>query len=794
MNDYKNIQTPVNGNGNPFRYAGIPEEEIHLRDYLRVFAKGKWIILVSFFIIFSITAVYTFTANPVYEATVRLMLQEQSNVGESLFDFTSIMKKETMMNNQVEILDSRTLAENVIRDLLNEPEAADFEVLHNDVYEKRNAAFAFIKNVFQSGKDEEMTAEDIFDKQVENLREMLNVHPIRNTDMIEIKVEATNPEEAATIANTVSEAYARVNREDSRSEAREVKNFLNEQLTEYENDLRNSEDQLKAYQETAGVVALDEETSELVRTIAEFEALYNEAKTDLQAAYERLAYIDQELDAQHKNIDIEAISSEPYLEELKKRIAEKEAQLAMYLSTTIKDDESRYTQREIKTLENNINALKEQFKREVSKIAASEFVDPARVAGSLFASKIDVETEIQALKPKVRAFEQILQQYNLELESLPEKKLQLARLERQAQVSEKIYIMLQEKYQESRISEVGQLGNVRVVDPAKPPNKTVKPRKKLNLILGALLGLGLGIGIAFVREYMDNSINSLEDVEALGAPLISIIPFIQPQETNGFNRISRKNLDPDVLNINERLVTHLKPKSPASEAYRSMRTNLLFSSADHPRQLIMVTSSTPREGKSTSVANLAITFAQMGSKTLLVDADLRRPMLHKLFSLPKEPGLTNIIAGKAEWREAIQNIEHMQNIDVLPCGTIPPNPAELLGSESMHSFLKDVRNHYDIVLLDSPPVIAVTDPALLSTLMDSVLLVVKAGDSELDAVSMAITQLKRIEAPVTGIVLNSVKKSNFYSSRYYYKYYDYYHTNGKKKSHKRKAKRISNKT
>ena len=410
-------------------------------------------------------------------------------MGESLFDFTSMMKKETMINNQVEILKSRTLAETVIRDLKASPVADRLRLLgyQPDDVKSRFNPLGFVKRLLKGGGGdmaEELTSEEEFNNQVQALRESISVTPIRNTDMIEIKVSAYGANEAAYLANAIAEAFSRTNKEESQSEVREVRNFLEEQLKQYERDLSQSEEQLKQYQETAKVVALDQETEELVRKVAEFETLLNSAKTDMQAAHKRLDYIDAQLAKHGKSIDIETISSAPYLAELKKQIAEKEAQLASFTASIIEVGAFEDSKGEIQLKEKQIEAVKDKFRSEVSKIAASEFVDPALLSGSLITSKIEVETELQALKPKVEAFEKIVKKYNSEIDLLPEKSLKLARFKRAAQVDEKIYIMLQEKYQESRITEVGQLGNVRPIDLAKAPKFPVKPKKKLNLFLG----------------------------------------------------------------------------------------------------------------------------------------------------------------------------------------------------------------------------------------------------------------------------------------------------------------------
>ncbi|HNT65848.1 MAG TPA: polysaccharide biosynthesis tyrosine autokinase [bacterium] len=800
MNSSAAGKTPYNGNGFSDHSNSDPREpQVTFRDYLRVLYRGRKVILVSFLVVMAATTFFTFTTEPVYEASAKIMVEEQGSMGESLFDFTSMIKKETMINNQVEILKSRTLAEQVIRELQSSKDADNLRVLGNLANnDTSGGGFAgWFKKLFSGALDEEDERDPAarFNSYVDVIRRNIGVTPIRNTDMIEIRVSAFSPSEAAYVCNTVARVFQDRNRLQSQQEVRQVKNFLEEQLDQYQEELGRSEDALRDYQEKAKVVALDQETQELVSKLAEFETLYNESKTDYEANLQRLNYINDQLDSRQANFDVETISSQPYLGELKRQIAEKEAELAKYLASMIEIGNYAQNENQIQLRERQIQALKDKFKQEVAKIAAVQFVDPAEFSGALFTSKIEAETELQSLKPKVEALQEIVAKYNRQLESLPEKSLTLARLLRKRQSDEKIFIMLQEKYQESRITEVGQLGNVRIIDPAISPKQPVKPKKKLNMVLGVLIGLGLGFGIAFVLEYLDNSLQSMEDVEALGLAVMATIPNIKPEEANGLLSAIHIESDPEASDLNERLVTHLKPRSPISEAYRTLRTNILFSNPDHAKKTLLVTSSGPKEGKSTTVSNLAITFAQMGNRTLLIDADLRRPILHKLFNISKSVGLTNILVGRATLEEAVKQVPKLPDLDILNCGVIPPNPAELLGSKNMKELLEYAKQHYNIILIDTPPSLAVTDAAILSSYVDGLLLVIRAGGTQREAGRRAYEQLKKVNAPILGAVLNGIEAANVYGSTYYYYHYHYYTgTDGQSKIKDRIRKKRSSKT
>jgi tyrosine-protein kinase Etk/Wzc len=388
------------------------------------------------------------------------------------------------------------------------------------------------------------------------------------------------------------------------------------------------------------------------------------------------------------------------------------------------------------------------------------------------------------LTAKTEALKNIVDSYADNLNTLPEKSLKLARLERNAKVGENIFLMLKEKYEESKIKEAGQIGSVRIIDKALPPEDPIKPKKKINLLLGALLGLGLGLGMAFFVERLDNSLKSIEDVEATGLSILGSIPLIKNIKDKKSRKKEENSEDYQVKRITSNLVTHFEPKSPISEAYRTFRTNLQFARLDSPLKTILVTSSGPSEGKSTSVANLAITMAQMGTKTILIDSDLRRPVLHSIFNLQRTPGLTNYLAGNVPWKEIVQQTP-IENLSLLTCGVLPPNPSELLGSRKMKNLLEELKEKYDMILFDSPPVIAVTDAAVLSTLLDGVVLVSSSGSTSREALQRAITLLENVKGRLIGGVLNKIKVESVYGSYHYYYYYHYY--GGTKQKRKKKS-------
>ncbi len=760
----------------------IKEQQVSLGEYIRVLYRGRWIILISFLIVMIATIYFTFTTQPVYEASALVMLKQDGGVQRQIFEVSSFMQKETMINNQVEILKSRSLAENVIHRLEESDRADSLWILGKGKNkEKFSLTKWFYSLLYPKGRNHEAIT---FDDIVKTFREnMISVVPKRDTDLIELKVHAFSPDEASFIANTWMEAYWDKDISESRSEVGEVRKFLEDKLKDVQTELTKSEETLKNYKETNSVAELNSETEQLIKQLAEFETMYQEAKTDLEANEKRLTHLKEQLDESQRALVDEATGlSSPVILELQKQLAQLIGEKASYEQQLKGAGYSTKDDAKLKSMEQRLKGLQEKISEETRKMVSSGSVamNPLNVSESLLENILEIETENKSLKAKTAGFEKIVQQYNRELNTLPEKSLKLAQLQREAEVNNNIFMMLREKYEENRIAEAGQIGSVRIIDYAKPPKDPIKPKKRMNLILGLLVGLGLGVGITFVREYLDTSIKTIEDLEGDGFSVMGAIPFISSQKVSKHVH----GEDQEAMQIESRLVTHFAPKAPISEAYRSLRTSIQYAKADQPIKTILVTSSGPGEGKSTSVANLAITFAQMGANTLLVDTDLRRPVLHGIFDMPRVEGLTNLLVSRASLEETIKQTK-IENLKIITSGTLPPNPSELLASHSMDRFIEEVSSSFDIVLFDSPPVIAVTDAMVLAPKLDGIVLVVKSGETGKEALSRSNVLLNNVKANLFGIILNGVNVDH----TYYYRYYYYYGDGKDKKKTRKKAKK-----
>ena len=734
------------------------EQQLNIQDYLRVLYRGRWIILASFLGVLIVTAIFTFTSDPVYQAKAKILVQTQGSMQRAIFDASYLNPQSTAISNQVEILKSRTLAERVVLAL----EAAPYRDSLSIFQPEPNGTYMVLR------------------KQVDWLMEHMEIVPKTDTDIIEIIFSAGSAFEAAEICNVIARTYRSLDKESNLTEYKDLRQFLEFQLNKKNEELRKSEEELRTYRENQKLVSLDESTKELISKLAETQAVMEATQVELESTQEQKRNQEKQLDERRQLFASEVTQiSSPLLIELQQQYARMVSEKVKYESLIAQEQtiDPKVYEIELRSQANRIKAIQQRLQEEAQRIATTSMVsDPLQIAQNLIASILELETNIKGFSAKINTLRDIVAQYERQLEKLPGQGLELARLERKVAVDQNIYALLTEKLEETKISEAGQKETVRVVDNAIEPESPISPKKRLNLLLGAIIGLGLGIGLTFLIEFFDDSIKNPEILERMGFPILAIIPEISSKEIAAKKFSSNGSGSPE-LGEDEaaisRLITHLDPKSPISEAYRTLRTNIQFQKLKHKESCLLITSSAPKEGKSTTIANLAITTAQMGSRTLLVDTDLRRPVIHTVFNLNKDKGITNYLMGKMTYNEIVKPTI-VDNLSVITSGPLPPNPSEMLSSPEMDEFIEMCRSNFDVVLFDSPPVIAVTDAAILSTKLDGTVLVVKAHQTQRTAVARAKNLLDNVNARIVGCLLNSVNIERAYGAYYHYYYYHYY--------------------
>lgn len=427
----------------------------------------------------------------------------------------------------------------------------------------------------------------------------------------------------------------------------------------------------------------------------------------------------------------------------------------------------------------------------------------------LEAKRRDLLSQYTQLHPDVKNIEEEIARAKEQLKTLPQKELEYSRLDREVEINTKLYKELKDKLEAARITEAEKIGDVSRVDSAVTPASPVSPNKKANYFLGAVIGLMLGMAGAFMVEQMDTSIGTIEDVENyIGLPVLGVIPYLRTKEDEKKNIIQRlwpKELKGEdrILRMRKQLLIHYSGSSPISEAYKILRTKLqneVFKEG-MKQKIILSSSSGPEEGKSMTISNLALVMAQAGLRTILVDADMRRSTIHKIYGLKKrEPGLCDVLRGTAKLGEAIRTFTDLlmgeigydealklpgiDNLNILPSGSLPQIPAELLMSPQMPALLEELKNKFDLVLVDTPPVLAVADASILAKFADAIILIYRVGMVSRSILARTKQQITEAGGQVKGIVLNNIspEMEMRYGYYYHYKYYGKYYTTSPEKS------------
>jgi tyrosine-protein kinase Etk/Wzc len=554
----------------------------------------------------------------------------------------------------------------------------------------------------------------------------------KGSNILRVSSQGTDPGHVRDVVNIVTEVYREMNVVGKTQEAGKTVDFISQQLNGLQNVLDFSEQQLQEYKVQTGLTTLGPEGNSLVQKLVELEQRQAEMKLKRQRVESAISIIAAAIRSGGP-LTVPTIEDVPSITESAAKLADLDAQKKGMLIDYTSSHPA------VVDVQEQINRVREAL---LSTYQA--------IHQELLLSERDLARTITG--------------FDAQLENIPEAELELAKRTRVNTVNAELYTFLLQKQQEARIAQASTISNVQIVDPAVTPKVPIKPNKKKNLALGLILGLMLGIGLAFLLDYMDQTIKTSEDVkEKLGLNVLGIIPRIPFADEDA--RLPRK-----------RLVTTLAAKSPVVESFRALRTNLNFLTAKQKHKIIMVTSSLPDEGKSTISGNLAVVLSQTGAKVLLIGCDLRRPQLFEMFGMKNEPGLVNLLMDDDQ-----HAIRHLTNprMDFLPAGSIPPNPSEILDSARMARLLDKVRAHYDYVVLDAPPVLPVTDAQILAPKVDINLVVLEPCRVPEKAALQMVESLRAVDARIAGVILNDKSgrgfkyygNYNYYGNKYYRGYY-----------------------
>jgi capsular exopolysaccharide synthesis family protein len=755
------------------------EDEIDVKEIWRILRSNRKSIIIIFLSVLTLTIAMTLTTEPIFKATTIVLIKESNNDPSSfVFDF-GVNGAKQRLKNEMEVLQSYSLHREVVRSLIEDGSAKELALFGTKYTRHR---YRLIDDLMEwIGKPAEtfILPSDLSVRQqnriVRQLRKAFKVYNVRETDVLQISVSSTDGDDAILLANRISDIYQDLDIADGQGEMYFMRTFLDSQIAKYEQRLADAEDSLQQFKSEFKIYSLDGSAELLLKDLTGYESTYFTNIAELEVSQNSIEYLRLQLSENERAL-IEQITNtdSPMIVALRFRIAEMEAQKIQQMVDEGWGDDSFQAKdfnRRIAEMKANLTGITESLI-----LSGWSEEDPFEASHEIFNRIVDAQIEIHATRARASEYKKLVDRMSLRLTNLPAQTLQFARLQRELMLNEQLYVTMQQKFEESKITEAGQRGKVRLLDPAISAD-LVKPNKPLNIVIGIVMALVLGVGFAFGVEYLDNTVKAIEHLERKGLTVLGVIPDMGDQRNLKKTGPSKGGTD-----FQRRMITHEDPKSPISESFRSLRTNISYAKPDEKIKSILVSSPLPGEGKSTTVVNLAIAFAQLRKRTLLIDADLRKPVQHNVFELERSPGISDYLMGDVEDFDSIIRTTNIPGLHLVTAGGLPPNPSELLGSQKMSDLIGRLEKEWDIVLLDSPPIVAVTDASMISAEIDAIVMVVKAGQTDRMAADRAIDTLRSVNAPLIGAVLNAAKPETLSGKyAYYYSYYSYsYYSNENK--------------
>ncbi|NNK06670.1 MAG: polysaccharide biosynthesis tyrosine autokinase [Myxococcales bacterium] len=694
----------------------------------------RWWIICTSLAVTTLVTLWTFRLPKVYQATVTLEYDPNpiSPLGTSVEDVSGqvshfLMSRE-FFETQNRIIQSRAVAERVVEHL----GLADDPTFFGQ----------------EPGADWTPVSKEVA---AQRLQSKLSLDPIKDTRLVLLKVRDNDPERAATLANMVASSYIEKTMEDRLGSTAAAAEWLAQQLDSTRTQLNESEHALHEFKKQHNVLSVSVENRQ--NLLAEEIREYNERLTDirarrieLEARLGRLKATRSQPEAVQDTDRGEDSELDALRTELRSKMTERASLAVRYGDSHPK----------ILELKGEIAAIRSSIDYEIKtliKVAADDLKEAQAVENGL--SKVQNKAQKAGMDLNLREIE-------------------YSRLNRQRESNAKLYDLLLKRTAETDLTRLLRTTHVRVVDAALVPKGAISPMVSLNVIGGAFGGLLLGFGLAFLLHQMDRRIQDVPDVERLGLTILGVFPRVSASGADSSGGYSSRRKRERVVEVeNPDQVVHTHPMSMAAESCRTVRTNLMFMAAESPNKTMVVTSANPKDGKTTVATNISIALAQSGQRVLLIDADLRRPRIHKAFGLENHAGLTNTLVGERTLTQVTRDVG-IDKLSVVTCGPLPPNPAELLHTQQFSRLLEEAASQYDRVIFDSPPLRAVTDAAILAPQCGGVLLVVRARATTRDAVLAAIRSLTDVRAHILGGVLNDVEVSRGGQAGVGGAYYHYY--------------------
>jgi succinoglycan biosynthesis transport protein ExoP len=718
-------------------------ETPQLLEYWNLILKRRWTVVACALVVFTTVAIGTLKQQPLYEGKVLIEINPQPPNVVSFREIEQVnpLDFDSYRETQYKVIQSRTLAERVVHDLRL--------YQYPEFYRAKLAFGLFVidpdKIPSPSDHVPPGQASEAYRNTVSNFLNSIDVSPVRRSNLVEVTFYSHDPALAARIANQLSSDYIDQNLQVKWDQAAKASEWLSGKLAELKANLEKSQGALQEYAQRNNIVyftganAKDQDRQNLVMArLEQLQQEYTKAQGD-RFQKESLYTLVQE----GKEQDLPGVLTNSMIQTMMVNQSNLQRDYAR-LSTTYKPEYPRAL-----ALKKQLDVLQAAIDKQ-KKALIQNIVDDYRAA---VAREKFLSEAIEEQKKVVQDIAERSITYNI--------------LKREVDTNELLYENMLGRMGETQVSTTMNASNIRIVDAAEVPKAPVKPRILLNLTLGLILGIGLGVGLAFFQEYLDNTLKTPDDVEHfLRLPSLGLLPSLS---LNGSGEADEDRLlAVSSESAGRAEIKGIQSDPMAMEAFRSLRTSILLSASPVPR-LILITSALPGEGKTTTAVSLGVTLASLGSRVVVVDCDMRKPACHLTAGVENRPGFVKCLTGQTDLAEAILPVPGVANLSVIPCGPIPPNPAEVLSSPVTGELLQRLRTQFDYVLLDSPPVLSVADTRILATLTDAVVLVTRAHSTPYDVVRRARTTLYGSGARILGVALNAVnlERAGYGPKRYY---------------------------
>jgi polysaccharide biosynthesis transport protein len=769
-----------------YGYGADVEAEVNLLDYWRAIRKRLWMVAGVAALITTLASIYVARKPDVYEASSRVQVDLENNpmyAGKTTPFIYSPVNDPAYFNTQLQILTSTGLLRRVVKTLdlqhnqsFLKPQSAQPHSTWKTIMRMWGVGGSEKKDESKQPKELPLTAtmapatssEDLAEAKrlapyVGALQAGLKIEPVREsrgglykeTRLIDISYTHGDPATAAKITNAVADTFVRANLEKKNETNTTTSEFLSRRVAELQTQIRNDEEKLVSYAKNNQILSLDASQNTVVERLAGLNKQLLEAENDrkMAEAEYNAARTPGAAGALAEANGKDIADTESKLADLR----QKRAQLAVDAT-----DEAP----EIKELDQQISELQKHLTEMRSRNASTLLTN--------------LETKYRQTLAREEALRKSFNQQKSETVTQNEAAINYRILQQEIETNKGLLDNLLQRSKENDVVLAGRPNNISIVDYAITPDYPVGPARMRSVMLAFVLSLGLGIGLALFLEYLDDSIHSTDDVEKfLRLPALAVIPAMGGSSRRRLlasaTALQKRN---GTNGANPELLLKMDSRSPLAESYRQLRTSVLLSTAGRAPKTLLITSSLPGEGKTTTAVNTAISLAQTGANVLIIDADMRRPRLRSIFDLPEKEGLSSILSSEMKPQEMLDAISRdpVSGLDVLASGPIPPNPAELLGSDQMRKLLEVLGTRFTHIVIDSPPVSSFTDGVLIASMVDGVLLVVHGGKSSRGVVRRSRQLLRDVGAKIFGVVLNNVSMQShdyyYHQSYYAQKYYE----------------------